>query len=129
RVPSVASSFQRWRPCEPSGWRKRINRCMSEPNRRSGHIGALGSFVDTTSKPLVRGGSDARRSRLEGSVAQGRRRASMAPSGGRTGAQEEQAFDSMDRFDKFTDRARKVLTLAQDEAQRFNHNYIGTEHL
>jgi Clp amino terminal domain, pathogenicity island component len=33
------------------------------------------------------------------------------------------------RFDKFTDRARKVLTLAQDEAQRFNHNYIGTEHL
>src|SRR4026209_2274153 len=35
----------------------------------------------------------------------------------------------MDRFDKFTDRARKVLALAQDEAQRFNHNYIGTEHL
>jgi ATP-dependent Clp protease ATP-binding subunit ClpC len=41
----------------------------------------------------------------------------------------ERTFDSMDRFDKFTDRARKVLTLAQDEAQRFNHNYIGTEHL
>ena len=35
----------------------------------------------------------------------------------------------MDRLEKFTDRARKVLTLAQDEAQRFNHNYIGTEHL
>ncbi len=35
----------------------------------------------------------------------------------------------MGRFDKFTDRARKVLTLAQGEAQRFNHNYIGTEHL
>ena len=35
----------------------------------------------------------------------------------------------MDRFDKFTDRARMVLTLAQDEAQRFNHNYIGTEHI
>lgn len=34
-----------------------------------------------------------------------------------------------DRFDKFTERARRVLTLAQDEAQRFNHNYIGTEHL
>ncbi|CAN5784309.1 ATP-dependent Clp protease ATP-binding subunit [soil metagenome] len=32
-------------------------------------------------------------------------------------------------FDKFTERALKVLTLAQDEAQRFNHNYIGTEHL
>ena len=39
------------------------------------------------------------------------------------------ASGHMDRFDKFTDRARKVLTLAQDEAQRFNHNYIGTEHL
>lgn len=36
---------------------------------------------------------------------------------------------TQDRFDKFTDRARKVLSLAQDEAQRFGHNYIGTEHL
>ena len=34
-----------------------------------------------------------------------------------------------DRFDKFTERARRVLTLAQEEALRFNHNYIGTEHL
>jgi hypothetical protein len=34
-----------------------------------------------------------------------------------------------ERFDKFSDRARKVLTLAQDEALRFDHNYIGTEHL
>src|SRR5690348_798600 len=34
-----------------------------------------------------------------------------------------------DRFDKFTERARKVLSLAQEEAQRFNHNYIGTEHI
>jgi ATP-dependent Clp protease ATP-binding subunit ClpA len=33
------------------------------------------------------------------------------------------------RFDKFTDRARRVLRLAQAEAQRLNHNYIGTEHL
>ena len=32
-------------------------------------------------------------------------------------------------FDKFTERARKVLSLAQEEAQRFNHHYIGTEHL
>jgi len=32
-------------------------------------------------------------------------------------------------FDKFTERARKILTLAQEEAVRFNHNYIGTEHL
>ncbi len=34
-----------------------------------------------------------------------------------------------DKFEKFTERARKVLTLAQEEAHRFNHNYIGTEHL
>lgn len=34
-----------------------------------------------------------------------------------------------DRFDKFTERARRVLTLAQEEAQRFQHSYIGTEHL
>jgi ATP-dependent Clp protease ATP-binding subunit ClpA len=34
-----------------------------------------------------------------------------------------------DRFDKFTDRARKVLRLAQEEAQHFQHNYIGTEHI
>lgn len=30
---------------------------------------------------------------------------------------------------RFTQRARLVLSLAQEEAQRFNHNYIGTEHL
>jgi ATP-dependent Clp protease ATP-binding subunit ClpA len=34
-----------------------------------------------------------------------------------------------DRFDKFTERARRVLSLAQEEAQHFQHNYIGTEHL
>ena len=33
------------------------------------------------------------------------------------------------RFDKFSERARRVLSLAQEEAQRFNHNYIGTEHI
>ena len=32
------------------------------------------------------------------------------------------------RFEKFSERARRVLSLAQEEAQRFNHNYIGAEH-
>lgn len=41
--------------------------------------------------------------------------------GARTGMQE--------KFEKFTERARKVMSLAQEEAQRFNHSYIGTEHL
>lgn len=38
-------------------------------------------------------------------------------------------FSQRDRFDIFTERARHVLRLAQEEAQRFRHNYIGTEHL
>src|SRR5215831_7153470 len=32
-------------------------------------------------------------------------------------------------FERFTDRARKVMQLANQEAQRFNHEYIGTEHI
>ena len=53
-------------------------------------------------------------------------------------SQEEKAFiktpgalsqDDGNRFDKFTERARKVLGLAQEEAQRLQHHYIGTEHL
>jgi len=35
----------------------------------------------------------------------------------------------MGPFDRFNDRAKRVLALAQDEAIRFNHNYIGPEHL
>ena len=33
------------------------------------------------------------------------------------------------KLDRFTRRARQSLTLAQEEAQRLNHNYIGTEHI
>ena len=32
-------------------------------------------------------------------------------------------------FERFTDRARRVIVLAQEEARGFDHNYIGTEHL
>jgi len=32
-------------------------------------------------------------------------------------------------FNRFTERARKVIVLAKEEARRFNHDYIGTEHL
>src|SRR5690242_11764936 len=31
-------------------------------------------------------------------------------------------------FERFTDRARRVVVLAQEEARMLNHNYIGTEH-
>ena len=33
------------------------------------------------------------------------------------------------RFEKFSERARRVLTLAQEEARHLNHSYIGTEHI
>lgn len=33
------------------------------------------------------------------------------------------------RFEKFTEAARRALSLSQEQAQRFNHNYIGTEHM
>src|SRR5438270_3376288 len=42
---------------------------------------------------------------------------------------EKRRMPGIDRFDKFTERARKALHLAQEEAQRLKHNYIGTEHL
>ena len=35
----------------------------------------------------------------------------------------------MPSFNRFTERARKVILLAKEEAKRFNHDYIGTEHL
>src|ERR1035437_2425567 len=39
----------------------------------------------------------------------------------------KRSFDTM--FERFTERARKVMALANQEAQRFNHEYIGTEHV
>ena len=32
-------------------------------------------------------------------------------------------------FERYTERARKVVVLAQEEAPRVDHNYIGTEHI
>ena len=32
-------------------------------------------------------------------------------------------------FERFTDRARRIITLSQEQARSFNHNYIGTEHI
>jgi Clp amino terminal domain, pathogenicity island component len=39
------------------------------------------------------------------------------------------ATSSAARFDRFTDRARSILVLAHDEAQRHGHDYVGTEHM
>jgi ATP-dependent Clp protease ATP-binding subunit ClpA len=54
----------------------------------------------------------------------GRAREALQRSFGRHPRAVEQAS-----FEKFTEAARKVVVLAQDEARRFNHYYIGTEHL
>jgi ATP-dependent Clp protease ATP-binding subunit ClpC len=42
---------------------------------------------------------------------------------------EQTPMNNLHLFDKFTERARKVLSLAQEEAQHFQHDAIGTEHL
>ena len=38
-------------------------------------------------------------------------------------------MNDRDRFDRFTERARKVLSLAQEEAHKLQQNFVGTEHL
>ena len=55
--------------------------------------------------------------------------ATAAAQSGTSERSEASVSANRNRFDKFTERARKVLSLAQEEAQRFQHNYIGTEHL
>jgi len=42
---------------------------------------------------------------------------------------DERVYRMTDKLDRFTKKARHVLTLAQEEAQRLHHGYIGTEHL
>src|SRR5690606_14177719 len=39
------------------------------------------------------------------------------------------ASEELLMFERFTDRARRVVVLAQEEAKMLNHNYIGTEHI
>jgi ATP-dependent Clp protease ATP-binding subunit ClpC len=43
--------------------------------------------------------------------------------------QSKSSWEDIVMYERFTDRARKVMQLANQEAQRFNHEYIGTEHL
>ncbi len=35
----------------------------------------------------------------------------------------------MAMFERFTERARKVILLAKEEARKYNHDYVGTEHI
>jgi hypothetical protein len=54
---------------------------------------------------------------------------SHGPRDHRSDESSARSTSGMEGFGKFTDRARKVFTYAQDEAVRFDHNTIGTEHL
>ena len=55
--------------------------------------------------------------------------------GGRWSVRSTHVYEATERFqgdapfNDFNDRAKRVLALAEDEAQRFNHSYIGPEHL
>ncbi len=49
--------------------------------------------------------------------------------GGSCGKGTEARTKQSGNFNRFTDRARRVMQLAQEEAQRLQHNSIGTEHL
>jgi hypothetical protein len=40
-----------------------------------------------------------------------------------------EAYPAVEVFERFTDRARRSVVLAQEEARMLNHNYIGTEHI
>jgi ATP-dependent Clp protease ATP-binding subunit ClpC len=48
---------------------------------------------------------------------------------GRSAPRAKGMEEMADNFDRFTKQARQVLQVAQSEAERLNHNYIGTEHL
>ncbi len=56
-------------------------------------------------------------------------RAGVSLDAGDSDKRNDAQMHESDRFAKFTERARKVLSLAQEEAQRFQHTDIGTEHL
>lgn len=51
------------------------------------------------------------------------------PSNGTCERRHDRRPNERDRFDKFTERARNVLALAQEEAQRLRYPYMGAEHL
>jgi len=53
----------------------------------------------------------------------------VAPAADRLVEYVREAFHGKGRFGSFTKRATTAMSLAQDEAKRLNHNYIGTEHI
>src|SRR2546430_16197528 len=56
-------------------------------------------------------------------------RATMRKDGAGDQGLTDRSVRSNEMFERFTDRARRVVVLAQEEARMLNHNYIGTEHI
>src|SRR6266702_159745 len=56
-------------------------------------------------------------------------RATMRKDGAGDQGLTDRSVRSDEMFERFTDRARRVVVLAQEEARLLNHNYIGTEHI
>src|SRR6266487_2139181 len=56
-------------------------------------------------------------------------RATMRKDGAGHQGLTDRSVRSDQMFERFTDRARRVVVLAQEEARMLNHNYIGTEHI
>src|SRR5438309_9726173 len=72
---------------------------------------------------------------VEGMLRQRQAIRGSATYGGRWSVRSTHVYEATERFqgdapfNDFNDRAKRVLALAEDEAQRFNHSYIGPEHL
>src|SRR6186997_1605513 len=66
--------------------------------------------------------------RVQATAQSGRRRFWKAPPGGISGTRTSRGREDT-MFERFTERARQVVVLAQDEARALKHNYIGTEHI
>src|SRR3712207_5427295 len=52
-----------------------------------------------------------------------------SPARGHEHSRSSRSEEKQQMFERFTDRARRVVVLAQEEARMLNHNYIGTEHI
>src|SRR3712207_2958948 len=94
---------------------------------RSGSIGWTGQLLSPVRACVPTEGRSPRLQWKTGAPRADGRRVLLLTRGGqrRTSRSEEK----QQMFERFTDRARRVVVLAQEEARMLNHNYIGTEHI
>ena len=128
RAAARASSAARPASCGRSG--------TARPPVMRQRVGSIGNNLQAAARQGFTLTERARRVPMHPSAeAYGRPQTGGSPKSGRPVACER---DSMPRpterriptvFERFTDRARRVVVLAQEEARLLNHNYIGTEHI